>query len=122
MGCVCTKCSKRTNSMDSQSTQSMQNTQNEFRYIDGRRFHNVENSKYHLPNDESETDRLHLQHFMLRYLWQSNFSAPINDILSKPGAKILDIGYPLAKVVGLDISPHQPTMIKPKNFEFVRAD
>lgn len=29
-------------------------TQNFFRYIDGRRFHNVESSNYFLPNDEEE--------------------------------------------------------------------
>ncbi|CAG8617939.1 22803_t:CDS:2, partial [Dentiscutata erythropus] len=132
MGIISSKFSKKIKSMDSQSTQNMQP---EFRYIDGRRFHNMENAMYHLPNDEDETDRLHLQHFLLRYLFQSNFSAPVNHILSKPGAKVLDIGcgagswsfdiattYPLAKVVGLDISPHQPTMIKPKNFEFIRAN
>ncbi|CAG8650042.1 203_t:CDS:2, partial [Cetraspora pellucida] len=105
--------------MDSESTQS---TQNEFLYVDGRRFHNVENVKYHLPNDENETDRLNSQHSMLRYLWQSNFSSPVDDILSKPGARVLDIGYPLAKVIGLDISPYQSTTIKPKNFEFIKAD
>ncbi|RIB14833.1 S-adenosyl-L-methionine-dependent methyltransferase [Gigaspora rosea] len=115
--------------MDSKSKQT------EFRYIDGRRFHNAENVVYHLPNDEDETDRLHTQHFLIRYVWQSNFSAPIEHILSKPGAKILDIGcgaaswsfdiattYPLSKVIGLDISSYQPTHIKPSNFEFIKAD
>ncbi|CAG8513981.1 22558_t:CDS:2 [Dentiscutata erythropus] len=129
MGRAFSKLNKRNKPMD------IQNTQTEFRYINGRRFHNVENAMYHLPNDENETDRLHSQHFILRYLWQNNFSAPVDHILSKPGAKVLDIGcgagswafdiattYPLAKVVGLDISPHQPTMIKPKNFEFVIGD
>ncbi|RIB12295.1 S-adenosyl-L-methionine-dependent methyltransferase, partial [Gigaspora rosea] len=30
--------------------------------------------------------------------------------------------YPLAKVIGLDISPIQSTHIKPKNFEFIKAN
>ncbi|CAG8845284.1 5950_t:CDS:2, partial [Racocetra persica] len=30
--------------------------------------------------------------------------------------------YPSTKVVGVDISPYQPTTIKPKNFEFVMAN
>ncbi|CAG8548307.1 8562_t:CDS:2 [Gigaspora rosea] len=115
--------------MDSQSSQT------EFRYIDGRRFHNIENSVYHLPNDEYEMDRLHSQHITMRYIWQNNFSASIEHILAKPDAKILDIGcgagswsfdiattYPLAKVIGLDISPIQSTHIKPKNFEFIKAN
>ncbi|RIB29681.1 S-adenosyl-L-methionine-dependent methyltransferase, partial [Gigaspora rosea] len=112
-----------------------QSAQTEFRYIDGRRYHNTENAVYYLPNDENETDRLHFQHFLIRYIWQNNFSAPVEHILSKPGAKVLDIGcglgswsfdiattYPLAKVIGLDISPHQPTQIIPKNFEFIKAN
>ncbi|CAG8587809.1 12007_t:CDS:2 [Racocetra fulgida] len=111
MGCFSSKSilDERIEYLDSRCSQT------EFRYIDGRRFHNVENVKYNLPNDENETDRLHLQHFLLRYLWQSNFSAPVDHLLSKPDTKVLD-------VVGLDISPHQPSTIKPKNFEFVRAN
>ncbi|CAG8745805.1 2488_t:CDS:2, partial [Cetraspora pellucida] len=129
MGCYSSKLDESIESMDSQDSKA------EFRYIDGRRYHNVEKAKYHLPNDENESDRLHLQHFLLKYILQSNFSAPVDHILSKPGAKVLDIGcgagswsfdiattYPLAKVVGLDISPHQPATIKPKNFEFVRGN
>ncbi|CAG8559892.1 24284_t:CDS:2 [Cetraspora pellucida] len=129
MGCFSSKSDERNETIDSQSSQA------EFRYIDGRRFHNVENVKYHLPNDENETDRLHSQHFLLRYIWQSNFSAPVDHILSRPDAKILDVGcgagswsfdmattYPLAKIIGLDISSHQPTTIKPKNFVFVKAN
>ncbi|CAG8649167.1 3755_t:CDS:2 [Racocetra fulgida] len=109
MGCFPSRLVERTESMDAQSSQT------EFRYINGRRFHNVENVKYHLPNDENESDRLHSQHFILRYLWQSNFSSPVDHILSKPGAKVRDI-------IGLDISPHQPTTIKPKNFDFVKSN
>ncbi|CAG8745818.1 4408_t:CDS:2 [Gigaspora rosea] len=30
--------------------------------------------------------------------------------------------YPLTNVVGLDISPHQPTQIKPDKFTFVKAN
>ncbi|CAG8699265.1 3829_t:CDS:2, partial [Dentiscutata erythropus] len=114
---------------------NLQNSQTEFQYIDGRRFHNVKDAIYALPNDEGELDRLHFQHFIIRYIWQSNFSAPIEHILSKSGSKILDVGcgagswsfdmantYPLINVVGLDISPHQPTQIKPKNFTFITAN
>ncbi|CAG8638815.1 17625_t:CDS:2, partial [Gigaspora margarita] len=116
MGRFFSKLNEKVDSVDPQSTQT------EFRYIDGRRYHNTENAVYPLPNDEYETDRLHIQHFLVRYIWQSNFSAPVEHILSKPDAKVLDIGYPLAKIIGLDISPHQPTHIKPKNFEFIKAN
>ncbi|CAG8741479.1 13186_t:CDS:2 [Dentiscutata erythropus] len=121
MGCFSSKLSEQSKSIDSQNAQTDIST--EFQYIDGRRFHNVENAIYPLPNDDNELDRLHLQHFLIRYIWQSNFSAPINQILSNPGSKILDVGYVnITTVVGLDLSPLLPTQIKPKNFKFVKAN
>ncbi|CAG8771491.1 16480_t:CDS:2, partial [Cetraspora pellucida] len=133
MGCYSSKLNEKTKSTDSQSIQP--EFQAEFRYTNGRRFHNLENAVYPLPNDDDELDRLHLQHFMMRYIWQSNFSAPIKHILSSPRTKILDIGcgagswsfdmastYHLVEVIGLDMSPLQPTHIKPKNFKFVKAN
>ncbi|KAF0519587.1 S-adenosyl-L-methionine-dependent methyltransferase [Gigaspora margarita] len=111
------------------------NNHNEnFQYIDGRRFHNVMTVKYPLPNDGQECDRLHTQHFLHRYIWQSNFSSPVEQILKNDGerAKVLDVGcgaatwlfematsYPNADFTGFDMSPHQPTQIKPFNAEFV---
>ena len=68
-------------------------TTNSFRFIDGRRYHNAENSKYPLPNDDDECDRLHIQHFILRYVWQGNFASPVEYVLNRKGAKILDSGY-----------------------------
>jgi len=66
-----------------------------FRFIDGRRYHNVENSNYAHPNDDDECDRLHLQHFVLRYAWQGNFASPVKHILNRKGVKVLDSGYVL---------------------------
>ena len=63
-----------------------------FRFEDGRRFHNDENPKYFLPNDDDEIDRLHLQHFLLRHLWQTNYLAPIDDLLKDEESNILDLG------------------------------
>ncbi len=65
----------------------------DFRFIDGRRYHNSENTKWALPNDDDECDRLHLQHFVLRHAWQGNFASPVEQILNRKGAKILDSGY-----------------------------
>ncbi|KAF0532591.1 S-adenosyl-L-methionine-dependent methyltransferase [Gigaspora margarita] len=112
-----------------------ENTPSEFKFHDGRRYHNVENAVYPMPNDENEQDRLHFQHFLMRYLMQNNFSAPINHILTTPGAKILDVGcgagswsfdmattYPNIEIYGLDISPLQLTNTKPKKFTFIKAN
>ena|ERR1044071_3676460 len=65
----------------------------EFRYVDGRRFHNVESAKYPVPNDDDECDRLHMQHFIIRYAWQSNFCSPVEHILNNDDSKVLDVGY-----------------------------
>ncbi|CAG8632726.1 4623_t:CDS:2 [Funneliformis mosseae] len=106
-----------------------------FRYIEGRRFNNFQTSKYVLPNDDEECDRLHMQHFLMRYAWQGNFASPVEQILTGVDSKVLDVGcgagswsfevatiYPNAKIIGVDISPVQPSGIKPKNFTFFQAD
>src|SRR6266542_213641 len=64
-----------------------------FRFVDGRRYHNAENSNYILPNDDDECDRLHMQHFVFRYAWQSNFASPVEHILNSNDTKVLDAGY-----------------------------
>ncbi|CAI2182741.1 7052_t:CDS:2 [Funneliformis geosporum] len=107
----------------------------QFRYIEGRRFNNVQSSKYVLPNDDEECDRLHMQHFLMRYAWQGNFASPVEHILNGDDSKVLDVGcgagswsfeiattYPKAKITGVDISPVQPSIIKPKNVTFIQAD
>ncbi|CAG8647555.1 20289_t:CDS:2 [Gigaspora margarita] len=102
----------------------------------GRKFHDLNKDiKYPYPIDDEETDRLHLQHFWTRYIWQSNFSAPIESLLTHHEPTILDIGcgaaswsfemctnYPNANIVGLDITIQQATQIKPSNFTFVKAN
>jgi ubiquinone/menaquinone biosynthesis C-methylase UbiE len=75
-------------------------------------------------------DRLHLEHFLLRDVWQSNFSSPIHERLVS-GCNVLDVGcgpgawcldmattYKNSKFYGLDISPIFPAEIKPKNSIF----
>ncbi|RIB05422.1 hypothetical protein C2G38_2280735 [Gigaspora rosea] len=65
----------------------------DFKFIDGRRYHNVENIHYFLPNDDQEIDRLQLQHYMMRYIWRSNFSSPVRDLLNEGGVHVLDVGF-----------------------------
>ncbi|RHZ83325.1 hypothetical protein Glove_97g92 [Diversispora epigaea] len=128
MGNKTSKTSKKSTPLPSTNTQE----DSDFRYIEGRRYHNVENVKYPLPNDDEELDRLHQQHFLFRYVWQRNFAAPVKHILNQDGTKVLDVGcgagswifemasnYPNTQFTGLDISPIQPSEIKPKNVNFV---
>ncbi|CAG8777074.1 25164_t:CDS:2, partial [Gigaspora margarita] len=108
----------------------------QFRYLLGRRFHNVSDIIYDLPNDEDEVDRLHLEHFLTRDVWKSNFSSPITPQL-EAGCKVLDVGLPLrdsinvlylqmnydkTSFVGIDISPIFPMEIKPSNVNFKEAN
>ena len=61
-----------------------------FRYVSGRRFHNT-TSKYSLPNDEIEVNRLELSHCLLKHAFGGNFFSPIQNKL-KDGVAVLDIG------------------------------
>ncbi|KAL0080404.1 hypothetical protein J3Q64DRAFT_1701745 [Phycomyces blakesleeanus] len=103
-------------------------------WIAGRKFHQTLGSSYLLPCDEEEIDRLHLQHFMVRFAIQGNYLAPVSDILRK-GARVLDVGcgpgswtmeiageYPKSTVVGVDINNMFPRDIKPSNCEFYNCN
>jgi SAM-dependent methyltransferase len=94
---------------------------------DGRRYHRYREGKYMMPNDETEQDRLNLQHQLWLMTLDSKLSlAP----LKKEPEQVLDLGtgtgiwaveyaaeHPSAKVVGSDLSPIQPNFI-PSNCSF----
>ncbi|KAJ1563822.1 hypothetical protein HK096_010841, partial [Nowakowskiella sp. JEL0078] len=82
-----------------------------------RRFHNIEQSPYVLPADVEEQDRLEIQHLVLTHCFGRLFHMPIEDIITKPGARILDVGcgpgswardfataYPLCEVHAVDMA------------------
>ncbi|KAI8974675.1 S-adenosyl-L-methionine-dependent methyltransferase [Pilobolus umbonatus] len=98
-------------------------------YIDGRRFNNEEDVQYLLPNDNDEADRLHQQHWVIRYAFQSNYHAPIKKKLQQ-GISVLDSGcgpatwifdmaevYPNSTFTGIDISFVFPESVKPPNVD-----
>ncbi|MBE3559654.1 MAG: class I SAM-dependent methyltransferase [Ktedonobacteraceae bacterium] len=81
---------------------------------------------YVLPKDLDEENRLDFQHYALRYVFQGNFLAPLQNPQS-----ILDVGcgtgiwahemkeqFPGAKVVGFDME--KP--VRQGNYEFVRGN
>ncbi|CAG8681466.1 20920_t:CDS:2 [Dentiscutata erythropus] len=98
-------------------------SKNTFRYFDGRRFHNDANSKYIMPNDDEEVDRLQIQHFLYRNIWNGNYSAPVKELLERGNCKVLDsTTYQKSTFTGIDISQIFPTGIKPPNLTFHTAN
>ncbi|KAJ4256184.1 hypothetical protein NW762_009262 [Fusarium torreyae] len=91
-------------------------------------------AEYNLPNDDVEKQRLDLQHNLFILMLDNRLGlAPPND----PGAKVkrvLDVGtgtgvwaidyadeHPHTKVIGVDLSPIQPSFVPP-NVEFIIDD
>jgi SAM-dependent methyltransferase len=107
------------------------NSQNyAFRFKGHRRYHGVIDNPYPLPNDDQELIRLDELQYVMRSNWRRNVLAPI----IRTPSKILDVGtgsgrwaievaeeFSSAQVIGMDLSPIQPTDV-PVNCEFVVGD
>ncbi|GAB7359931.1 hypothetical protein MBLNU230_g7457t1 [Neophaeotheca triangularis] len=107
-------------------------------YANGRRYASQDLGHYYMPADEPEIQRLNEQHWMLTQtkngaLHSAPF-APTNAAGDGSGLKVLDVGcgsgiwciqmaaeYPGAQVVGMDVSPIQPTN-KPANVDWLVQD
>ncbi|CAG8795917.1 35284_t:CDS:2 [Gigaspora margarita] len=92
-------------------------------------------SKFHIPKNNNDIDRMQQEHFLFQHIWQCNFSSPIEQTLKAGNAKVLDVGcgpgvwllstsleYPLTQFYGIDIAPVFPKEIKPENLEFIQSD
>ncbi|CAI2166318.1 17776_t:CDS:2 [Funneliformis geosporum] len=98
-----------------------------FRSIDSKTYDDIlKKSKYQLPSENEHIDRIQLRHLMFRYVWQGNFSSPIEETL-KNGAKVLDVGcgsgsfvldvasqFPNSKFYGIDMAQMFPTPDDPQ--------
>ncbi|KAL7319725.1 hypothetical protein PS15m_002826 [Mucor circinelloides] len=106
------------------------NKNQQFQFRDGRRYHADEKVSYVFPSDDDEADRVHQQHWILRYALQRNYHAPVTQLLQQ-GITVLDSGcgpatwtlemgetYPNSKFHGIDASSVFPESIKPSNVEF----
>ncbi|OCL06317.1 S-adenosyl-L-methionine-dependent methyltransferase [Glonium stellatum] len=96
----------------------------------GRRYHQFHDGKYIFPNDEKEQDRLDmLHHIYLLLQGGSIVTAPISnpnrvmDMGTGTGLWALDFSdqFPGADVLGVDLSPIQPTWVAP-NCRFLVDD
>ncbi|CAG8552568.1 21543_t:CDS:1 [Cetraspora pellucida] len=65
-----------------------------FQYIGNRKYcrSGIEDVNYVYPVDDDEVDRCQMQHFLMKHIWEGNFSAPVEDLLSSYDTKVLDIG------------------------------
>ncbi|KAJ5224958.1 S-adenosyl-L-methionine-dependent methyltransferase [Penicillium chermesinum] len=99
-------------------------------YENGRTYHSYRSGTYVLPNDEREQDRLDMLHHVFRLALHGNLC---HTQLAKP-QKILDVGtgtgiwaidmadeFPAAEVIGVDLSPIQPSWVPP-NVKFMIDD
>ncbi|KAI5796112.1 S-adenosyl-L-methionine-dependent methyltransferase [Pyronema domesticum] len=109
------------------STASLSSSVHQYLFENGRRYHAYYGpDKYLLPTDEKEQDRLDLNHEMMRLLWDDKlYQSPLNephrilDIGTGTGIWAIDMAdqYPMAEVIGTDLSPIQPEWV-PANCRF----
>ncbi|KAH8168458.1 methyltransferase domain-containing protein [Sarocladium implicatum] len=104
-------------------TTSIASTILAYRKENGRTYHAYKDGTYVLPNDESENERLDLQHNLLLMTFDSKLHcAP----LPKAPERVLDAGcgtgiwaiefadeHPKCHVTGIDLSPIQPSFVPP---------
>lgn len=116
------------------STQSITSSILDYRRENGRTYHGYKDGKYAFPNDETENDRLDLQHTLFLRTFDDKLGlAPPNHSGSEV-QRVLDIGtgtgiwamdyadeHPEAEVIGIDLSPVQPNFVPP-NVQFLIDD
>ncbi|KAI5808402.1 S-adenosyl-L-methionine-dependent methyltransferase [Pyronema omphalodes] len=105
------------------STASLSSSVNQYIFENGRRYHAYYGpDKYLMPTDEKEQDRLDLNHEITRMVWDDKLhKAPLHephrilDIGTGTGIWAIDMAdqYPMAEVIGTDLSPIQPGWVPP---------
>ncbi|KAI5455628.1 S-adenosyl-L-methionine-dependent methyltransferase [Mariannaea sp. PMI_226] len=105
------------------STTSLAESILDYRNIHGRTFQSSKTTEYWGPNDDKQNNGLDIaHHFITMLLGDRLFEAPIG----KTPSKILDVGtgtgiwaidmadaYPCTEIIGIDISPVQPSWVPP---------
>ncbi|RYN65472.1 hypothetical protein AA0117_g12136 [Alternaria alternata] len=116
------------------TTSSIASSIRKYRSLHGRTYHNFHtesSSEYWGPNDDKMNEQLDIGHHMLTLMLDGKlFLAPIGptpqkvlDVGTGTGIWAIDFGdqFPSAEVIGVDISPTQPTFTPP-NVKFELDD
>ncbi|KAH9907349.1 S-adenosyl-L-methionine-dependent methyltransferase [Xylariomycetidae sp. FL2044] len=92
-------------------------------YAGGRRYHSFRAGRYPMPNDEIEQQREELMHILvLDIMDDALFAAPMQrdpvkvlDLATGVGWWAVEMGdrYPDARILGVDLSPIQPSLVPP---------
>ncbi|KAF4926052.1 Secondary metabolism regulator LAE1 [Colletotrichum fructicola] len=112
----------------SSSSASVSSSILDYRTENGRTYHRYKDGKYSYPNDETESDRLEMQHNLFLVTYDNKLgTAPPNDTsLGVEVKRVLDVGtgtgvwavefgdeHPEAEVLGVDLSAIQPDFAPP---------
>ncbi|CAG8556935.1 1826_t:CDS:2 [Ambispora gerdemannii] len=94
--------------------------------------HREDNPKFDIPHHLKGIPRLEVQHYLMRFLYQGNFSSPIQETLNAGNARVLDLGcgagtwaievakeFPSAQVIGVDITNFFPSDVTTPNVKFI---
>ncbi|KAF4312311.1 putative methyltransferase domain-containing protein [Botryosphaeria dothidea] len=112
-------------------TTSVSSSVRDYNFENGRRYHKYCEGRYVFPNDEQEQDREDMKHAMtvavcgdkLHFAPIGENPSRILDLGTGTGIWCVDMGdaYPMAEVIGVDLSPIQPTFVPP-NVRFLVDD
>ncbi|KAI9830954.1 MAG: hypothetical protein M1826_004070 [Phylliscum demangeonii] len=104
-------------------TTSLASEVTKYRFENGRRYHAYRDGAYWGPNDEKHNNHLDIAHHLfLKAMDNKLFYAPIGpkpqrilDLGAGTGIWVLDVGdqFPSAQVIGVDLSPTQPSFVPP---------
>jgi hypothetical protein len=64
----------------------------EFNQIESDQERHEKFLEYYFSTSTDSIDRFHVFHFLRQYIFQSNFSSPVEENLIRGGYKVLDVG------------------------------